>query len=67
MNGILHRENTTKERILKNISFCEIYYSKYQLIKSMYKITTSVSTEITWSLMQLRDTAKLKVLKKSAL
>ena len=67
MNGNLHRENTTKERILKNISFCEIYYSKYQLIKSMYKITTSVSTEITWSLLQFRDTAKPKVLKKSAL
>ena len=40
MNGILHREKTLRERILKNISVCEIHYSKYQLTKSMYKIIT---------------------------
>ena len=47
MNGILNRGKTLRERILKNISVCEIHYSKYQLIKSMYKIITSVSVEIT--------------------
>ena len=57
MNGILHGGKTLREKILKNISVCEIHYSKYQLIKSMYKIITSVC----------RDTAKLKVFKKSAL
>ena len=35
MNGILHRRKTLRERILKNISVCEINYFKYQLIKSM--------------------------------
>ena len=57
MNGILHGGKTLREKILKNISVCEIHYSKYQLIKSMYKIITSF----------FRDTAKLKVFKKSAL
>ena len=42
MNGILHRRKTLTEEILKNISACEIHYSKYQLIKSMYKIITSL-------------------------
>ena len=42
MNGIPHRGKTLRERILKNISVCEMHYSKYQLIKSMYKIITSL-------------------------
>ena len=33
----------------------------------MYKIITSVSAKIIWSLLQFRETAKLKVFKKSAL
>ena len=36
------RRIDTKERILKNISVCEIHYSKYELMKSMYKIITSM-------------------------
>ena len=35
VNGILQRGKTLRERILKNISVCEIHYSTYQLIKSM--------------------------------
>ena len=31
-----------RERILKNNSVCEILYSKYRLMKSMYKIITSL-------------------------
>ena len=31
-----------RERILKNISICEIHYTKYQFIKIMYKIITSL-------------------------
>ena len=49
MDGILHRGKTLSERNLKNVSFCEIHYSKYQLMKSMYKMITSVSTEINQS------------------
>ena len=45
MNGVLQGGMTLRERILKNISVCEIHYSKYQLIKSMYKIITSVSAK----------------------
>ena len=56
MNGTLHGGKTLREKILKNISVCEMH-SKNQLIKSMYKIITSV----------FRDTAKLKVFKNSAL
>ena len=37
MNGILHRKDTKGENP-KNISLCEIHYSKYQLIKSRSKI-----------------------------
>ena len=47
MNGILNGGKTLREKILKNISVCEIYYSTYQLIKSMCEIITSVSAEIT--------------------
>ena len=42
MNDILHRGKTLRERILKCIFVCEIHYSKYQLIKSMYKMITSL-------------------------
>ena len=42
MNGILNGGKTLRERILKNISVCEIHYSKYYLMKSMYKIITSL-------------------------
>ena len=45
MNGVLQGGTTLRERILKNISVCEIHYSKRQLIKSMYKIITSVSAK----------------------
>ena len=62
---ISKRRKDTKRENPKNIFFCKIYYSKYQLTKSMYKIIIYVSAEITWSLLQFRDTAK--VLKKSAL
>ena len=47
INGILNGGKTLRERILKKLSVCEIHYSKYQLIKSMCKIITSVSGEIT--------------------
>ena len=39
--------NDTKGENSKNISVCEIHFSKHELIKSMYKIITSVSEEIT--------------------
>ena len=42
MNGILNGRKTLKERILKNIFVCEIHNPEYQLIKSMYKIITSL-------------------------
>ena len=42
MNGVLNRRNILRERILKNISVYEIHYCKYQLIKTMYKIITSL-------------------------
>ena len=34
-DGILNRGKTIREIILKNISVCEIYYSKYQLEKTL--------------------------------
>ena len=40
MNGFLHSGKTLRERILKNMFVCEIHYSKYQLVKSMYEIIT---------------------------
>ena len=42
MNGILHREKTVRERILKNISICELHYFRYHFIKVMYKVITSL-------------------------
>ena len=42
VNGILNGEYTLRERILKNISVCEIHYSKHQLMKNIYKIITSL-------------------------
>ena len=45
MNGIVNGGKTLRKRILKNISVCKINYSKYQLIKSMYKIITSLSAQ----------------------
>ena len=35
-------ERDLREIILKIISVCEMHYSKYQLIKRMYKIITSL-------------------------
>ena len=42
MNGVVNGGKTLRERILKNICVYEIHYSKYQLIKSVYKIITSL-------------------------
>ena len=42
MNGVLNGGKTLKERILKNMSVYEIHYSRYQLIKRMHKIITSL-------------------------
>ena len=42
MNGILNGGKALMERILKNIFVCEIHNPEYQLIKSMYKIITSL-------------------------
>ena len=42
MNATLNGGKTLKERILKNIFVCEIHNPEYQLIKSMYKIITSL-------------------------
>ena len=42
MNGILNRGKILRERIPKIFPVYEIHYSKYQLIKSMYKIITSL-------------------------
>ena len=44
---ISKRRKDTKRENPKNIFFCKIYYSKYQLTKSMYKIIIYVSAEIT--------------------
>ena len=71
MNGILNGGKTLRERILKNIFVCEIYYSKYQFMKNAYKIITFLflqkSLEACHGYQLIRDTAKVKVLKKSAL
>ena len=40
MNGIQNGGKTLREKILKNVSVREIHYSKYQLMKSTYKIIT---------------------------
>ena len=45
MNGILHRGKTLKGENTKKCSVCEIHYSKYQLIKSMCKVITSLILE----------------------
>ena len=60
-------ERYLRVKILKNISVCEIRYSKYQLIKSMYRTITSLFLQKSLEASQFRDTTKLKVLKKSAL
>ena len=39
------RRKGTKGENPKNISVCKIHYSKYQLIKSIYKIITSLSLQ----------------------
>ena len=71
MNGILNGGKTLRERILKNIFVCEIYYSKYQFMKNAYKIITFLflqkSLEAYHGYQLIRDTAKVKVLQKSAL
>ena len=41
-NGIINGGKTPRERTLKNISVCEIHYSKYQLMKNMYEIIISL-------------------------
>ena len=66
MNGILNREKTLRQRVLKISSV------KYIVLKITYKKYVqnnyfSVCAAITWSLSQFRDTAKLKVFKKSVL
>ena len=66
MNGVLNRGKTLRERILKNIYVYEIHYSKYQLVKSMYKIITSLFLRNHLKLIAIRDTVKLNVFKKSA-
>ena len=69
MNGILNRGKILRERTLKNISVCEIHYSKYQLIKTLYKIITSLFQQKSLEAYHNSGiaTAKPKVLKKSAL
>ena len=42
INGILHRGKTLKGENPKKYSVGEIRYSKYQLIKSMRKVITSL-------------------------
>ena len=61
------QKKDTKGENPKNISVCEIHYSKYQLIKSMYKIITSLFLQKSPEASQFKHTAKLKVLKKSTL
>ena len=56
----------TKGENPKNIYVYEIHYSKYQLVKSMYKIITSLFLRNHLKLIAIRDTVKLNVFKKSA-
>ena len=54
------RRKDTKGRILKNISVCQIHYSKYQLTKRMDKIITSLFLQKHLALIVVQENSRAK-------